>query len=296
MMFLLLGCNAAQANPKADCENLVNQAQQLARNNKVDELKERYKELVSCGAKSIEYVGMLTATSLWNQLLQKAGQSEDPTPFELDLREIITYGQVWQAHELLGDIANKRQLHVVATDYYQAALVAIDDSEWTPNPPDSQYIGHLYKKAETQRLLAGEFISSARSRNGKAAGLGANRVRSFTATKSAIPVQFDFGTAKLTADGLKAAEDIWSILSETPTAAITLVGHTDPIGSDKTNNALSMQRAEALASFLKSKGYKGKINTVGKGRAQPFEPDNPNAYSTDQKHQMDRRVELVRNP
>jgi len=51
---------------------------------------------------------------------------------------------------------------------------------------------------------------------------------------------------------------------------ISIVGHTDSIGSDKYNQDLSERRANSVANFLTSNGMnRNVINVSGKGESQP---------------------------
>jgi OOP family OmpA-OmpF porin len=52
---------------------------------------------------------------------------------------------------------------------------------------------------------------------------------------------------------------------------IIAVGHTDSIGSDAYNQALSERRANAVKDYLVSKGIeKNRVYTEGKGEKQPI--------------------------
>jgi outer membrane protein OmpA-like peptidoglycan-associated protein len=75
---------------------------------------------------------------------------------------------------------------------------------------------------------------------------------------------------------------------------VHLIGHTDPRGSDEFNQDLSERRAQAVALFLKGKGYTGKIANSGRGKKERFQVDDPGRYSEEQLFQLDRRVELDR--
>jgi OmpA-OmpF porin, OOP family len=70
----------------------------------------------------------------------------------------------------------------------------------------------------------------------------------------------------------------------------TIVGHTDSVGGDAFNQALSERRAKAAASYLESKGIAaGRIVASGAGESQPV-GDN----ATDEGRAQNRRVVLSR--
>lgn len=55
--------------------------------------------------------------------------------------------------------------------------------------------------------------------------------------------------------------------------AIELVGHTDRIGSDAYNLALSQQRADTIKTFLQNRGITAPIYAKGVGKADPVTTD-----------------------
>ncbi len=67
-------------------------------------------------------------------------------------------------------------------------------------------------------------------------------------------VFFDFGAASLTDDAQSLLDSIMADLTKRPDAKIVVAGHTDTVGSDAFNFALSEQRAEAVAAFLAANG------------------------------------------
>ena len=51
---------------------------------------------------------------------------------------------------------------------------------------------------------------------------------------------------------------------------IVIVGHTDRLGSDEYNQKLSERRADAVKSYIASKGVEaGRLQVVGKGESEP---------------------------
>ena len=73
---------------------------------------------------------------------------------------------------------------------------------------------------------------------------------------------------------------------------IVVEGHTDSQGADAYNLDLSKRRAEAVRSFLVSRGYDaGKVSAVGIGEARPL-GDNATAEG----RANNRRVEIVIQP
>ena len=85
-------------------------------------------------------------------------------------------------------------------------------------------------------------------------------------------VLFDFGKSSLKPEGVSALDILYDqIKAETPKDGTALVvGYTDRIGSDASNQVLSEQRAKTVADYLVGKGMPaGKIATQGRGEAEP---------------------------
>ncbi|MBO9357647.1 OmpA family protein [Bordetella petrii] len=85
-------------------------------------------------------------------------------------------------------------------------------------------------------------------------------------------VSFGFGSATLTAAGQARVADIAAQLRGTRTIEqLEVAGHTDRIGSDAANDALSQQRAAAVRQALIANGIPaGSVQAVGYGKRQPL--------------------------
>jgi OOP family OmpA-OmpF porin len=152
--------------------------------------------------------------------------------------------------------------------------------------PDKAYIERLDRLASEMRLAATKPVKLA------ARGACKFSYRGVSIRKKATPVRYVFGTAEFTPEGLESARDLFECLKSAKPAAITLIGHTDPVGTPEANKALSIARAEALAHYLVDAGYPGMWTVIGKGEEEPFKPDDPTAYSEEMLHQLDRRVDV----
>ena len=106
-----------------------------------------------------------------------------------------------------------------------------------------------------------------------------------------FPVQFEFGSADLTAQARTVLNELGAALSssELTPYRFKLVGHTDAVGSDEYNLDLSKRRALAVEQYLKDKfGIEpSRVTALGVGKAQPFNAQNP--FDS-----INRRVEIVR--
>jgi outer membrane protein OmpA-like peptidoglycan-associated protein len=72
--------------------------------------------------------------------------------------------------------------------------------------------------------------------------------------------------------------------------AITIVGHTDSVGSDESNQKLSLARAEAVRTYLVTQGHLAtdKVKAEGAGETQPVADNN-----TPEGRANNRRVEVI---
>jgi OOP family OmpA-OmpF porin len=99
---------------------------------------------------------------------------------------------------------------------------------------------------------------------------------------------FDFDKSVLKAEGKAKLDDVVSKLGSINLEVIIAVGHTDSVGTDGYNQALSVRRSEAVKSYLIGKGVdKNRVYTEGKGEKQPV-ADN----KTSDGRAKNRRVEI----
>lgn len=97
----------------------------------------------------------------------------------------------------------------------------------------------------------------------------------------------DKTTIRHTSD--EALNELAELLAKHPNANITLIGHTDNVGTEAYNQRLSQGRVESVKAELVKRGINGdRIKTIGKGESEPI-ADN----STAQGRAENRRVEVV---
>ncbi|WP_348756276.1 outer membrane protein OmpA [uncultured Aquincola sp.] len=99
---------------------------------------------------------------------------------------------------------------------------------------------------------------------------------------------FDFDKSTLKPEARAKLDDLVSKTGGINLEVIIAVGHTDSVGTDAYNQKLSVRRAEAVKTYLASKGIeKNRVYTEGKGEKQPV-ADNKTAEG----RAKNRRVEI----
>ena len=104
-------------------------------------------------------------------------------------------------------------------------------------------------------------------------------------------VMFAFNSAELTPASEQRLQSLLPRLQELGVTRIRVVGHTDSVGSDSYNQALSERRASSVAQYLISQGLApDKVTSQGRGESEPI-ADN----DTEEGRAHNRRVDLHLN-
>lgn len=108
-----------------------------------------------------------------------------------------------------------------------------------------------------------------------------------TISKGNFNIEFATGSSNIV--DYSDLNSIYSILVQAEGTKVSIIGHTDNVGIDATNHPLSLDRAQAVASYLKSKGISPmRIQTVnGMGSYAPIADNN-----TQSGRRKNRRVEI----
>ena len=103
-------------------------------------------------------------------------------------------------------------------------------------------------------------------------------------------ILFDTGKSTIKPESQPEIDKVAEYMKANPTARFEVQGHTDSQGSDKVNDPLSQERAEAVVKALEAKGVDPfNLRAVGKGSHEPV-ADN----STDAGRAQNRRVEFIK--
>ena len=103
-------------------------------------------------------------------------------------------------------------------------------------------------------------------------------------------ILFETGKATLKPESMAEIQKVADYMKKNPTARFEVQGHTDNQGSDKINDPLSQQRAEAVVKALEGLGCDPfNMRAVGKGSHEPV-ADN----ATEAGRAKNRRVEFIK--
>lgn len=103
-------------------------------------------------------------------------------------------------------------------------------------------------------------------------------------------LNFDFSKATLKSDAQPVLAQVVAMLKADPALKLFVEGHTDNIGSEKTNQTLSQQRAAAVVATLTQAGIAAnRLKATGYGATKPIDTNE-----TTEGRAKNRRVELVK--
>ena len=104
-------------------------------------------------------------------------------------------------------------------------------------------------------------------------------------------ILFAFGEASLPA---AAQAKLVTLASQIPDgSAVTVAGHTDSIGTDEANQALSLARAQAVADVLKGAKSSLVLTVTGFGEGKPIADNGTPEHDNPEGRALNRRVEIT---
>ena len=81
---------------------------------------------------------------------------------------------------------------------------------------------------------------------------------------------YDYDKAVLRDESKAALDEMVRIMKENPNISIEMAAHTDRIGSDRYNNALSERRAKSVVDYLIKNGIaRERLQPHGYGKSRP---------------------------
>ena len=108
--------------------------------------------------------------------------------------------------------------------------------------------------------------------------------------RAAFRINFDFNSARIRPESRATLDRVGAVMKtpETGSTRFRIVGHTDAVGGDAVNLALSRRRAMAVVDYLVTHHRipRDRLDAQGMGAREPVLPDDPKAAEN-------RRVEIV---
>lgn len=105
-------------------------------------------------------------------------------------------------------------------------------------------------------------------------------------------ITFGFDESNIQQQFYPVLNDVARTLNEYEQTTIDVIGHTDSVGSDAYNQALSERRASAVAQYLVNQGVLAdRIFVAGRGESQPIASNE-----TEEGRARNRRVEIILRP
>ncbi len=135
------------------------------------------------------------------------------------------------------------------------------------------------QEAELRQKLAGTGVSVTRNGDNIVLNMPGN-------------ITFRTGSADLNADFFRVLDGVGIVVEKYDKTLIVIEGHTDSVGTDENNQALSERRASAVGQYLTGKGINGqRVMTAGLGESRPIASNDSDAGRT-----QNRRVEVRLEP
>lgn len=101
--------------------------------------------------------------------------------------------------------------------------------------------------------------------------------------------QFKIGSALLQGEAQNGLNRFADVVQEFDKTNITVIGHTDSVGSESSNQELSEERAMAVRNLMVARGVaENRLTTLGLGEGNPGADNN-----TEYGRQLNRRVEII---
>lgn len=97
------------------------------------------------------------------------------------------------------------------------------------------------------------------------------------------------GKDEFTDESKQIVDSVFAEIARRPVADVIVIGHTDTVGSDAANDALSRQRAEVVRAAFAARGLAAdKVVTIGRGKRELAVPTGEGVAEP-----RNRRVEIL---
>jgi outer membrane protein OmpA-like peptidoglycan-associated protein len=123
-------------------------------------------------------------------------------------------------------------------------------------------------------------------------GVGVTRMGDNITLNMPGNITFETGSSDLNPSFFRVLDSVNMVVKKYDKTVVEIAGHTDNVGSDADNQALSERRANTVAQYLEAHGLRSdRVITVGAGETRPVAGND-----TPEGRQANRRVELTLTP
>jgi len=151
----------------------------------------------------------------------------------------------------------------------------------------------------TRQVVLAEPYAGARLSRGSTEAFPSNaqevqvRYGSALAARPLPPAQFTLffveGKDEFTDESKQIVDGVFAEIAKRPIPDVIVIGHTDSVGSDAANDALSRQRAEVVRAAFAARGLAAdKVVTIGRGKRELAVPTGEGVAEP-----RNRRVEIL---
>jgi OmpA-OmpF porin, OOP family len=205
------------------------------------------------------------------------------------LRRALSFEKHWRSYAELGRIDWSERHYGSAAVNFQLAINELVEGDPT-HPADISEIAEVYEMASAALALADGAVEMPRTRSGEIGGIFKTSIRGFEVEEVELPITFRFASTDFDERGAEYADMLVEHLQALGPVALHIDGHTDPVGSEDYNLALSIARADAVRGFLEANGFSGTVETRGYGESRlPDPPPGIEAHS-EEHYRLARRV------
>lgn len=141
----------------------------------------------------------------------------------------------------------------------------------------------------TGMIIGNQMDKQAKELEQQVAGATVQRVGEGLVVTFDSGMLYDFDSSQIRPDAATNLQALASSLKEYPDTEILIVGHTDSSGSDNYNQDLSLRRADAASSYLRTYGVAAsRIHSSGRGETEAVATND-----TEAGRQTNRRIEIA---
>jgi outer membrane protein OmpA-like peptidoglycan-associated protein len=106
-------------------------------------------------------------------------------------------------------------------------------------------------------------------------------------------VYYNFDKGDFQPDSYGALDSLVNFMNDNPSVSVEIRSFTDSKGDDEYNDELSVKRAQAVMSYMATKGIdRGRMIARGEGKRNPIKPNTINGQDNPIGRQYNRRTEF----